>query len=202
MEEIILRKLDDMFQDIREDIKRRHLEQVHQPKEHEYEDHCSSRRHVSSSLSSSLNLNRRHSIPCHAIRRESLPGRSSQSPSHAPSSSSRRGSVPTNNEVGYSQQLAGVRRSSLPNFQSGRRDSLDILPHQRRVSSASSSSGASHQRKFSRDSIDLDLVVEDASEMDPDYDDSIILEEDEALNDDEVCEMFGFNLVPRVTHGD
>ena len=172
MEDVILRKLDDMFHDLREDIKKKHLEQVHQPKEHE--EHCAT--HSGSNLI--LSQQRRHSMPCHPMRRDSLP---SKFPGGGPpGSTGRRKSMPVNGMA----QLSTGRRSSLPpiNFPSAgiRRDSLDVRPPQRRDSSGSS-------RKFSRDSIDLNAVVEDDSEMDPDHDSSVILEEDEGQMEDEVC---------------
>lgn len=174
MEDVILRKLDDMFHDLREDIKKKHLEQVHQPKEHE--EHCGTHSGSHWNVSS----HRRHSMPCHPMRRDSLPNKSIP-----PGADGRRKSVPVNGGVA---QQSSTRRSSLPpSFPSAgiRRDSLDASrPQQRRDSSSSTSS---HQRKFSRDSIDLNAVVEDDNEMDPDYDRSIILEEDEGQFDDEVC---------------
>ncbi len=169
MEEVILRKLEDMFSDLREEIKAKHIQQVHQPKEqHQHQGHhC-----LSSRSNSNLNINRRHSLPSQVSsgRRVSMPLSTKLAPTA--SSSVRRGSLPFNGDG---------RRSSLPAFPA-RRASIESQP-QRRESTSSS-------RKFSRDSIDLDLVIEDATEADADsdYNNSIIVEEDEeeANFDDEV----------------
>ena len=164
MEEIILRKLDEMFCDLREEIKQKHMLQVHQPKEH-HQASCQSLR-----SNSTLNIDRRHSLPNPVVssgRRVSMPSKLSSS-----SSSARRVSLPFNGEQ---------RRSSLPALPA-RRVSVDSQP-QCRESPASSS------RKFSRDSIDLGLVIEDDSEGDghSDYNNSTIVEEDEEAHvDDEV----------------
>lgn len=168
MEEVILRKLDEMFSDLREEIKAKHIQQVHQSKEqHQHQSHC-----LSSTSNSNLNINRRHSLPSQVSsgRRVSMPLMSTKLVPTA-SSSVKRGSLPFNGDG---------RRSSLPAFPA-RRASIESQP-QRRESTSSS-------RKFSRDSIDLDLVIEDATEADADsdYNNSIIVEEDEEANfDDEV----------------
>jgi hypothetical protein len=160
MEEVILRKLDDMFSELRQEIKQNHLQKVHQQKEQQqHQGHC-----LSSRSNSNLNIGRRQSLPTHVTS-----GRRVSMPAKLASSSVRRGSLPI--------EVDG-RRSSLPTFPV-RRLSVD-LQSQRRESPSS--------RKFSRDSLDLDLVIEDASEVDADsdYNNSIIVEEDEEI-DSEVC---------------
>lgn len=163
MEEATLRKLDEMFSELRQDIKENHLQKVHQQKEQQqHQGHC-----LSSRSSSNLNIGRRQSLPTHVTsgRRVSMPAKL-VSPA---TSSVRRGSLPI--EV-------DVRRSSLPTFPA-RRSSVELPPQHRESPNA---------RRFSRDSLDLDLVIEDASEADADsdYNNSIIVEEDEEV-DAEVC---------------
>lgn len=158
MEEAILRKLDEMFRDMRQEIKLKHIEQVHSPKEHQSQ--C-----LASRSYSNLNANRRHSIPTN-LRRVSMPAQLG--------ATSRRAS-----DVPLLVGAADGRRSSLPAFPARRNSSAEtqtLRPAQRRPSSGSS-------RKFSRDSIDLDLVIEDAAEadVDSDYSNSIIVEEDEQV---------------------
>lgn len=145
-----MKKLDEMFHDLREDIKRKHIEQVHPPKQHVHvhEEHCVTHDH------------RRHSMPS-PFRKDSTV-----------TSANRRGSVPAAPPAAaVHHHLHHSRRSSLPAFPL-RRDSLDNsipkIPVQRKVSSGSASG-----RKFSRDSIDFDR-----SELEI-LDDSVILEEDE-----------------------
>ena len=171
MEEVILRKLDEMFSELRQEIKQNHLQKVHQQKEQQqHQGHC-----LSSRSNSNLNIGRRQSLPTHVTsgRRVSMPAKL------ASSSVNRRGSLPI--------EVDG-RRSSLPTFPV-RRLSVD-LQSQRRESSSS--------RKFSRDSLDLDLVIEDASEVDADsdYNNSIIVEEDEEV-DSEVCLLNDFYFLLR-----
>ena len=158
MEEVILRKLDEMFSDLREEIKAKHMQQVHQPKE-THQSHC-------------LSTNRRQSLPSQLSsgRRVSMPAKLGPSV--------RRGSLPFNGDG---------RRSSLPAFP-GRRTSIES-PQKRRESTSS--------RKFSRDSIDLDLVIEDATEADEadsDYcnNSSVIVEEDEEADQQEVLRKNNF----------
>jgi hypothetical protein len=163
MEEATLRKLDEMFSELRQEIKENHLQKVHQQKEQQqHQGHC-----LSSRSSSNLNIGRRQSLPTHVTsgRRVSMPAKL-VSPA---TSSVRRGSLPI--EV-------DVRRSSLPTFPA-RRSSVELPPQHRESPNA---------RRFSRDSLDLDLVIEDASEADADsdYNNSIIVEEDEEV-DAEVC---------------
>ncbi|KZS19486.1 Uncharacterized protein APZ42_014069 [Daphnia magna] len=161
MEQVILRKLDEMFSDLRQEIQQNHLLKVH-PMKDQHQGHC-----LSSRSSSNFSSNRRQSLPSHATpgRRVSMPAKLVPSTT----SSIRRGSLPI--------EVEG-RRSSLPAFPT-RRLSVELQP-QRRESSSS--------RKFSRDSLDLDLVIEDASEADADsdYNNSIIVEEDEET-DTQVC---------------
>ncbi|EFX69802.1 hypothetical protein DAPPUDRAFT_258045 [Daphnia pulex] len=158
MEEATLRKLDEMFSELRQEIKENHLQKVHQQKEQQqHQGHC-----LSSRSSSNLNIGRRQSLPTHVTsgRRVSMPAKLSPA-----TSSVRRGSLPI--EV-------DVRRASLPTFPA-RRSSVELPPQHRESPNA---------RRFSRDSLDLDLVIEDASEADADsdYNNSIIVEEDEEVD--------------------
>lgn len=169
MEEVILRKLDEMFSDLRQEIQKNHLLKVH-PQKEQHQGHC-----LSSRSNSNFSYNRRQSIPNHVTsnRRLSMPAKLSSSTT----SSVRRGSLPV--------EVEG-RRSSLPTYPI-RRLSADLQP-QRRESTIS--------RKFSRDSLDLDLVIEDASEADADsdYNNSVIVEEDEEA-DIQVC-RYPMTFVP------
>lgn len=162
MEEAVLRKLDEMFRDVREEIKLKHMDEVHSPKEHHQAQCFASRSY------SNVNANRRQSLPSHVTthRRVSMPAKLG-------TASRRDSDVPSISGAGDG------RRSSLPVIPNRRNSSAEAHQlHQRRTSTHSTGSSS---RKFSRDSIDLDLVIEDAAEadVDSDYSNSIIVEEDE-----------------------
>ena len=178
MEEAVLRQLDEMFRDLREEIKQKHLADVHVVKDLQHQDHC----HASEQAK--LAQRRRFSLPGNvcAARRDSAPRLSHDA------AAVRRGSLTLPNGT------APGRRCSLPILPIARRDSSKI-PRDASLAAVAAAAAppmrrdsVSAYRKFSRDSIDLDLVVEDAAEADADADadDSVILEEDEAQLQDEV----------------
>lgn len=175
MEEIVLRKLDEMFRDLREEIAVKHMHQVHQqPKEH----------HDSCLSASGANLSRRHSLPVHVSGQRDSPSVKSVYQSLS-SSAVRRGSLPDGDNTKQTN-----RRSSLPTYTQSRHGTSSEIQKQHHGSARRDSTSSNpQQRKFSRDSIDLDLVIEDVDEMDTEADDidnSIILEEDEDNVDYEV----------------
>lgn len=170
MEEVILRKLDEMFRDLREDIAMKHLQKVHQqPQQH----------HETCLSASSTNVSRRHSLPAHGIgQRDSLSVKSA----NTTSSAVRRGSLPFNADPKQTN-----RRSSLPAFIHSRHGTKSSETQWQQTQGtrrdSTSSNSCNQQRKFSRDSIDLNLVVEDFDEADLEadrIDNSVIPEEDEA----------------------
>ena len=101
------------------------------------------------------------------------------------SSAVRRGSLPDGDNTKQTN-----RRSSLPTYTQSRHGTSSEIQKQHHGSARRDSTSSNpQQRKFSRDSIDLDLVIEDVDEMDTEADDidnSIILEEDEDNVDYEV----------------
>ena len=176
MEEVVLRKLDEMFRDLREEIAIKHLQKVHQlPQQH----------HENCLSASAASVSRRHSLPAHGLgQRDSLSVKSA----NTTSSVARRGSLPFNAD---SKQTN--RRSSLPAFVHSRQGTKSSETQWQQTQGtrrdSTSSNSYNQQRKFSRDSIDLNLVEEDLDETDLDadrIDNSVILEEDEADVDYEV----------------
>lgn len=183
MEQVILRKLDEMFSDVRQEIHLKHLQKVHPVKEQKHQSNC-----LSSHSHSNPSINRRQSSSLSnqvtSSRRVSMPAKLG--------TTARRGSMP-------SPSNGDGRRSSLPVYpaaQTTRRHSSSVMEtvretqrptttlQQRRDSTSSTGS----TRKFSRDSLDLDLVIEDAAEADADsdYNNSVIVEEDEEIASDKV----------------
>jgi hypothetical protein len=181
MESSVLRRLDDMFQDLREELRLQHLQKVHQPKIEPHSDSCSF-------SDGKHQANRRHSYSgAQGNRRDSVARMANES------SAVRRGSLPFGGQH-ISQNGQPGRRSSLPvvtqvtrrdlqpsSGLSKRRDSTGSEGSSRRDSTGSRDGGSN--RKFSRDSIDLD-VIEDVGELE--LDDSIIFEEDETQEEFEV----------------
>lgn len=177
MEQVILRKLDEMFSDVRQEIHFKHLQKVHPVKEQKHQSNC-----LSSRSHSNPSINRRNSsgssLTNHvtSARRVSMPAKLA--------TASRRGSVPLSGDG---------RRSSLPAYSptqsTTRRQSSSVMETQRPLQRRDS---AGSTRKFSRDSLDLDLVIEDAAEADADadadsdYNNSVIVEEDEEVTADKV----------------
>lgn len=153
MEDIILLKLEEMFSDVRKEIQLKHLLNVHGFKE---------QHHTKRPTPAFTNVN---------INRSALVGNASWS---------RRVSMPA--------QLSSMnnKHGLLPVNGDGRRSSLPIFPSEQAIQSSLQTEPQRYEstrsfRKFSRDSIDLDLVVEDADEARyiSDNINSIIVEESE-----------------------
>ena len=168
MEALILSRLDEMFEDLRQDVLRQHVAQVHASNPVEHESRCSS----NSSSNQKSNANRRHSTPASSSsnRRDSVTRVAAPADATDRTAAGRRRSLPAGHE-----RTTGAK-SSLPIVQ----PAAHAAPHPRRSDSSVSSLGRS--RKFSRDSIDLE-VIEDVGEWE---DESVIVEEDENQLDDEV----------------